>query len=66
MKPKLCIDCKHFVPNTEGWGTQSFAEGYATCGLTSVVTGKDGELCRNRRIRFFDQCGKGAKQWEPK
>ena len=66
MKPKLCIDCKHFVTDSEEWRTQSFAERYATCGITSVVNGKDGEQCRDRRRRFFDRCGKSAKQWEPK
>ena len=66
MKPKLCSDCKHFVPNTLEWQTNVYAIKYAICGLTSTVTPVVGELCLNRRSRFFDRCGKSAKQWEPK
>lgn len=64
---KLCKDCKHFVPNTADWGTERYSMKYAICGLTSKVTGMDGDLCSDRRaMRFFDSCGTSGKLWEAK
>ena len=64
---KLCKDCKHFVPNLQDWNSQQYADRYATCGLTSKVTGFDGDMCSTRREwSLFEKCGPDGKQWEPK
>lgn len=64
---KLCINCKHFTPDTLNWDIKDLQIKYAVCALTSKVTGFDGEECRSRRnvVRWFvPYCGPQGKQWE--
>lgn len=66
---KVCKDCKHFIPDTINWGAKEQQEYYATCALTALVTGLDGERCLVRRREFklfFAYCGRDGKQWEAK
>jgi len=60
---KLCMDCKHFVPDTEQWPIERIANKYAICGRTSRVTGKDGQQCMTERDYFW-HCGKNARHFE--
>ena len=66
---KLCKDCKHFVPNTQDWEAAQHQIKYAICGLTSRVTGFDGNDCRieqEPRLFLMNHCGPDGKKWEAK
>ena len=69
MTNKLCIDCKHFTPDTDGWSTPISQNQFARCSRTALVSPLYGDMCSVEREApwfFYSHCGRKARFFEAK